>query len=269
MLAALSVSCSRMVSKDYEVMQHGTITAIDSQNGCLSVRTPATGAIQIWYVNNSFCDVLSLYVLAYDTRLNVGDTVYVYRDGSNIFASKCSIADAKDINEFLCSYYWQNIAQNWYWFLLIFSIIALCIITKKEAATLFALVIGFSITLGLTGLANRLQPMPGGTITEITADFVKLDSARIVPYAALEDIKTHKPVRVGQNVMLYSAEYFGNRKIFFSSQKLNNDTLTAPQTYPEVWLKSSLLFCIGIFVMLIPLDFLIRWWNKRKQKSKN
>lgn len=270
LLTMLFASCSRIVSTDYEVMEHGTITAADSLNRSLSVCPLTTGATETWYVgNHPLFDALSLRVLGYTKRVNIGDTVYVYRDGGKIFISKCSIADAKDINEFLCSFYWQNIAQNWYWFLLIFGIIALCLIAEKEVASLFALVIGFAVTLGLTGLANRLQPMFEGTITEISADFVKLDSARIVPYASLEDIKTRKPVKVGQNVTLYSAEYLTGRKIFFSSQKLNREAVTAPQSYPEVWLKSTLFFFVGVLLMQIPFYCIQEELNKRKRQSKN
>ena len=271
LFTVLSASCSRMVSTDYEVMQHGMITAVDSVGYNLTVRSLATDSVRIWYVDQLFTDLLSLRGVGYCETIATGDTVYVYRDGGEIFASKCSLADVKDLNKSLCSYYWQNIAEKWYWFLLIFGIIALFMadVIKGDFLCAFALVIGFFLTLGLTGFSGQLEAVPSGVgkITKITADYVALDSNRMVSYATLADLKAHQPVKVGQEVILYSITYVDSRKIFFSSRELNKQAIAASQTYPEIWLKSTLFFCFGIFVMQIPFYYLKRWWDKRKNRN--
>lgn len=265
LLTMLLASCSRMVSTDYDVMEHGTITAIDSLNRSFSIRSLTSKETKTWYVDNPCVGALSIYGLVYLDDLAVNDTVYVYRDGGEMLVSKYSIADVKDLNDSLCSYYWLNIAENWYWFSLIISIVALCILTANDKVAAFAILVGLALVYGMTGLFSRLRPMQEGTITEITENYVKLDSSRIIPYASLTDLKTHKRVRLGQNVTLYETEYLGGRKIFFSSQKLNPQAVEAPQTYPEVWLKSLIFYFISVIVVQIPFLYLPLGENKRKK----
>lgn len=269
-LLLLSVSCSRIVSTDYEVMEHGTVAAIDSINRSLSVRAIATDTVQTWYVDRPYVDMLSLWLVSY-TNIAVGDTVYIYRDGGEMFASRCSIADVKDINEALCSWYWQNIAQNWYWFLLIFGIIALYTtgIIKSETGVFFAVVIGLAATYCLTMTGSRLSLTAEGTVTEITENYVKLDDAVIVSYATLNDLKMHQPITVGQRVTIYSAEYWNGRKIFLSSQKLNEAAIKAPQSYPEIWLKSFFLFLLGVLSGHFLFYYLQKWYKTKRSETFN
>ena len=264
-----SCSCNRLVSADYDTIDTGTITDVDKTANNLTIQSFQSGATHIWYVDRAELDALSMYGGEYRDKLKQGDTVYVYRDGGEIFVSKRSIADAKAINTALCDYYWLNLGKQWYWLLLIFVVAACVMVYCSESFfSLLILAAGWGALLMLSNIDNKLEYTSEGTITRIASCYVELDNSVIVPYATLNDIATHNPVCLGEKVSLYNYRASlssAENKIFFSTRKLNQEALQATQAYPEIFLRTTVLYWFFTVITQIPFVYLK---DRRKAKKR-
>jgi len=276
LLLMLSVSCSRIVHADYELMDRGEITAINESTNSLSIHSFFKDSQTSWYISPLSCDGFSLVGgVGYAVRIGVGDTVSIYRHDKEFIASRYDIEDVKNINKALTSYYWQNIAENWLWFLLVFGIIGIwgseILKQRRKKKTnnfvfFSCIVIGYIFCLITCNTGASLTPTHCGTITQITPTYVSIDNSYTTPYATLDDIATHQPVKVGQKISLYC--YSPNRfptgtQIFFSTHKLNEKGLDAVQTYPEIWLMTTALFFITIILSQVPFYFFNKFITKK------
>lgn len=274
-------SCSRIVHTDYERLDHGEILSIDSVKMGLTVHSFLTGDSVLWFTSSPDIDRLSMWGLEYHRRVSVGDTVTIYLDNGQFFATLCDIKDAQDINQSLVSYYWEDIANNWYIFVLATLILGVVFsgIYKRvhqfspdfQAGLMVAVAaISYSVFLTYCNCGSTLSQMNKGRITDITPLYVEIDNAHRMPYATLDDISTHRPVKVGQDVVVYA--YGLNSKLdrnFFSTRELNVEAVKASQSYPENFLMTSVLFVIAILVGSGLFLFPNRWLEQRKEKKQS
>lgn len=270
-----SVSCSRIVHANYKTADRGKIIAADSIKSYLSIRSFSSDSCNNWYVVHTQWDELSSRGLIYTQNLSIGDTVYIYQDKSQVFASKCDVSDAKNINKALCIHYWQDIAQNWFCFLLLTAIsggalwVMVKVTKKAQAVPVVVICVCFIGTVCLTKAGYKLEMVLKGEVTQMTPDFVKINRSYIFPYADKNDIVTHKPVQCGKKVWLYrytDSEYKCG-EIFFSSHKLNEQALQFPQTYPEIWLMTSFLFAVMTLVLFFLFYYLSKVVDNIKKKK--
>lgn len=271
LLLMLSVSCSSLVHTDYEKVDRGEITAIDDSNNCLSIQSFAKGTQTNWDVRPLDKDGLSFSGLSYQDKIAVGDTVNIYQHDDNFIASRYDVEDAKNINKALSSYFWQNIADNWQWFLVSFLVICIVIFCDlKRWSETFAAIVLVLMCVSFWSISNvcrTLQPVYSGTITQITPTYVNInnmDNVYVVSYATLDDIATHQPVKVGQKITAYRYAYYlkTEGKFFFSTHKLNEKALVAPQSYPEIGLMTTFLFFMTWFLVLLLYFFLSGRYKK-------
>ncbi|MCM1323785.1 MAG: hypothetical protein NC218_06450 [Acetobacter sp.] len=278
LLLVLSTSCNKLTGTDYETMDYGIITTVDSTKYSLTVHSLTTDSSHNWYVKTPLYDNLSTWGFAYSSPITIGDTVYIYRDGGNLLVSQYNLTDADNIDNALFQFYWHNIAANWLWFGLIFCIIGILgagmldgVVRFRTSETPFvvAIIVGWICSLVICHTASELHLLQNGTITAITEKHITLNNKDIIPYATLEDITTHKPVTIGMNVSAYryTLDNLNSTCIFFSSRPLNQQVLKTSQTYPNIFLLTSLLFWVTAILSQIPFFCLNEFLIKKKLKK--
>ena len=101
LLAVLTfASCSRIVTKDYELLDSGTVAEIDNVEGKMGIASNRDGVCREWFPE-TMRDGLSVWGICYADSLAVGDKCYVYDGGDKPVISKVSVADAQRINRAL------------------------------------------------------------------------------------------------------------------------------------------------------------------------
>lgn len=271
-------SCSLIVHTDYELVDCGKVLSVDADKMSLGIYSFSSGRPTEWYSYTPSIDGLSMEGGQYQSKISVGDTVNIYRDGNKFIATRYDIKDAQAINQTLASYYWQNIAENWWVFLIffcVFGIVGYGTWQKKHenywlTAYLICVVLGIAISLSIYQAGGRLHVLRSGTITAITSSSVRLNNSTIIPYATLEDISTHHSVKVGQDVVVYSYRFGGSEGAnFLSTRKLNDFSLRASQSYPESFLMTLMLFVITTLVTQGMVYYLSgRWRHSQEEKKK-
>ena len=109
LLAVLTfASCSRIVTKDYELLDSGTVAEIDNVEGKMGIASNRDGVCREWFPE-TMRDGLSVWGICYADSLAVGDKCYVYAGGEKPVISKVSVADAQRINRALCRQYWKEL----------------------------------------------------------------------------------------------------------------------------------------------------------------
>ena len=109
LLAVLTfASCSRIVTKDYELLDSGTVAEIDNVEGKIGIASNRDGVCREWFPE-TMRDGLSVWGICYADSLAVGDKCYVYDGGDKPVISKVSVADAQRINRALCRQYWKEL----------------------------------------------------------------------------------------------------------------------------------------------------------------
>ncbi len=274
-LLITSVSCSRIVHADYELVDKGYVITNDHEEGSVTIRSSLSNKKAKWFIDPAGVDGLSLWALGYTDKITIGDEVNIYRHDGVFLASGYNVDDAKNINQTVTSLYWRNMADNWYFFLLIFIVLGIMLSDIHRWLTgfktgVFACIMCISICcLTCIAIGNpgaHLYQVESGTITEITPEYVKINDYFAIPYAHLNDMSTHTDVKVGQNINAYvlkNAEHLGG---VFSSYQLNEKSLKASQSYPEVLLMTIFLFvlCSTLSVYLFKsIDYQIE--KKRKK----
>ena len=112
LLAVLAfASCSRIVTKDYELLDSGTVAEIDNVEGKMGIASNRDGVCREWFPE-TMRDGLSVWGICYADSLAVGDKCYVYDGGDKPVISKVSVADAQRINRALCRQYWKEALSN-------------------------------------------------------------------------------------------------------------------------------------------------------------
>lgn len=277
LLLIFTASCSQLVHTDYKLMDKGQVATIDTLKQCITIHSFSNNKENSWSVSRPYQDKLSLWGIQYTGKICLGDTVNIYQDGTDFFATKYDVKDAQNINQTLVSYYWKHLADHWLLYLFIFTILGILgsgilkHLTKKDMDDLFFLCLLFCLgaCYGNSNVGKRLHPTQSGTITEITPTYITLDNTFTTPYATLNDISTQKSVKVGQHVTFYAyceSNDFAN--FFPSTHKLNEKALKATQSYPEIWLMTLVFFFVATLLSQVPfavLNRLIR--RKRKQNT--
>lgn len=274
-LLVFSTSCVRMVHKNYEIMDNGTVTAIDTTKYSVTLYSSETNTLHSWNVSDPTWENLSTWRNQSSDKIAIGDHVFIYRDIDKMLISKHSVADAKNINKALSAYFWQNLLQNWYWLILIGLIVSIFALRKikSEIGLFSSIILGWVATLGLLGANSTLHQQNSGTVTQINPEtkLVVLDTNYTTAVTTLDDITTHKPITVGQHVTLYhytNLSYGNSRKVFMSSKELNVQTLKASQPYPEIWLMGSIVFLITVLLvqgLIILITKICTWILKSKE----
>lgn len=258
-LLMLLTSCSRIVHTDYELVDYGTIVSIDKKEQRITIHSALNNKQISWFVTNCEFDYLSKRGLGYTKKLVYHDKVNIYQNGKEFFATTLDVRDAQNINKALTTYYWQHLAENWDGILIaliiIFIILYIINYTCNISRALWVMVFIWGITLltsfSLGNIGAVFTPSSEGKITKITPTYVTLNDKYVCPYATLEDISTHVPVKVGQQVNTYSYnidESSIKSPIFFSTHKLNENTLKSYQSYPENLLMTSILIIVAIIL---------------------
>lgn len=255
-LATLLSSCSRIISTDYELAEHGIITAIDAKTNTLTVLSLQDDTSKEW-LTSSTCDELTLNVLHYTKVLNIGDTIYLYHNGKNFLPTRCNIDDAKEINRMLCKYYWQNVPIAGLIILVAFILLTALFVKKiKDRQSIFVQSIAtftilYFLAVTVLNAGHRLYPLKEGTVTNLTADKITLDKSFTFPCYKLTTVTPKNGLKAGQYVHLYSyapTNQAHNGSIFVCTKKLNAQALTAWQAYPEIWFKTMVL-CLIILAL--------------------
>ena len=263
LLLLFCASCSRIASANYETVEVGTLRDQDTLNSTVTIQPLNQKNCTVWFVQNACYDALSNEAFQYSKKLSLGDTVYIYQNDNTCYASTYNINDAKKINRALQDYYWKNVSNNWYWFLILIIAMAwfgwgrIESLSKSPYAFIFGTLL-ICIAAILAGTGKRLYPAHNGMVTQITATQVKLNNNIIYPLASPRDISTQLPIKVGQHVTAYRYA-INNAKdgvIFLSTQKLSTPVLKAQRIYPEILLITVLWFWLASLLMSFAIQII-------------
>ncbi len=255
----LFVSCSRIVTADYELLDEGVITAIDKEKGMVSVTSRKDSICREWFPETVW-DGLSMRALAYTDTFNIGDKCYVYEDGDKPLISKVSVADAKQVNAFLSRWYWRDLftaGQIGVWVLLALMVhLAFVFPVKDETtATVYFMLTFFALAVAVARKepGRTLEKLGAGVITQIDGARVTLDGQKVYFVAAMEDIADKQTLEKGQSVYVYGYGVYhldgklisgSGEDIFMSRRKLCPAALDKQQIYPEIMLRTSGLYLL-------------------------
>ena len=248
LLAVLTfASCSRIVTKDYELLDSGTVAEIDNVEGKMGIASNRDGVCREWFPE-TMRDGLSVWGICYADSLAVGDKCYVYDGGDKPVISKVSVADAQRINRALCRQYWKE--------LLISERLIVCVLMALAtmAFWLFSpnsgkcIGVGFVLILATTAAAvawmapgRKLEKVGSGVITGVEKKRFTLDGKTIYYLSSPKDVFNGEMLEAGKavNVYRYGKHRSGIREnIFLSRSSFNEATLKKAQIYPEIFLKT-------------------------------
>ncbi len=267
-------SCNRIVTADYETVDVGTLRDKDSLNSTVTIQPLNQKNCNTWFVQDACYDVFSDIAGKPTKKFSLGDTIYIYQNDNICHASTYNISDAKKINRALRNYYWKNISNNWYWFLLFAIAMAwfgwgrIENVSKQPFAFIFGgLLICFVCLMTNTG--KRLYPVHSGIITRITPTQAELNNGFICPLATQHDIITQLPVKVGQQVTIYrytqSQQQHEGSVMFLSTRKLNSQILRTQRIYPEILLMTIIWFWLVSFLLIFPVHGIRKCLQKKRR----
>ncbi len=265
-------SCSRIITKDYEVVDRGVISSIDYHNYKVTLEY-RSGLFHEWLVQNPF-DGFSLKGLAYVDSLQVGDRCFVYKSKDNeTLISKVNVNDAKIINKALFNFYWRSLLfSEWFWGLLFMAIlmvaITMFVARKKVSVFLFVITTGVAI-VGMSP-GRKLVKIDEGQISKIHNNCVFVDD-KTVYSTSVNDLFSEKPLSLGQNVVVYSYQRgetqnsIGScrRDIFLSLRNFDEITLKVGQIYPEIMLYSALVYWFMLLILWLICKPIVRIFFRR------
>ena len=260
-------SCSRIITKDYEVVDRGIISSIDYQNYKVTVEYKK-GLFHEWLVQNPF-DGFSLIGIAYTDSLQVGDKCFVYKSESNeTLISKINLNDAKIVNKALFKFYWQSLLfSEWFLFLLLMAILVTVIVLFVSRKKLNVLLIAITTGVAVVGMSpgRKMVKINEGRISKIENDCVFVDD-KAVYNTTVNDLFSKKTLSLGQNVVVYSYQHGETRNsmpgyrrdIFLTNRNFDDGTLKVRQIYPEVTLYTTLVYWFMLAIIWLICKPLIR-----------
>ena len=260
-------SCSRIITKDYEVVDRGIISSIDYQNYKVTVEYKK-GLFHEWLVQNPF-DGFSLIGIAYTDSLQVGDKCFVYKSESNeTLISKINLNDAKIVNKALFKFYWQSLLfSEWFLFLLLMAILVTVIVLFVSRKKLNVLLIAITTGVAVVGMSpgRKMVKINEGRISKIENDCVFVDD-KAVYNTTVNDLISKKTLSLGQNVVVYSYQHGETRNsmpgyrrdIFLTNRNFDDGTLKVRQIYPEVTLYTTLVYWFMLAIIWLICKPLIR-----------
>ena len=257
----LFVSCSRIVTADYELLDEGVITAIDKEKGMVSVTSRKDSMCREWFPETVW-DGLSVWGVCYTDSLVAGDKCYVYDDGNKPLISKVSVAEAKLVNEALCSLHWERLLTFgelgvWILMAMVASIgIFLCLFYFKDLGmAVFAClcIVAFTTMYAVfsQSFACKLGKIDCGEITQIEdGTRIVLDGKTVYYASLLTDFLDDEPLKPGQKAYIYEYGILfddsASNEILASKRDVSPYVLEKSQVYPEIVLKSA-----GIYLALL------------------
>lgn len=272
LLAVLTfASCSRIVTKDYELLDSGTVAEIDNVEGKIGIASNRDGVCREWFPE-TMRDGLSVWGICYADSLAVGDKCYVYDGGDKPVISKVSVADAQRINRALCRQYWKE--------LLISERLIVCVLMALAtmAFWLFSpnsgkcIGVGFVLILATTAAAvawmapgRKLEKVGSGVITGVEKKRFTLDGKTVYYLSLPKDVFNGETLEAGKavNVYRYGKHRSGIREnIFLSRSSFNEATLKKAQIYPEIFLKT-----VGLYwgLLLVSGGVILPFWAGREK----
>ena len=228
LLAVLTfASCSRIVTKDYELLDSGTVAEIDNVEGKIGIASNRDGVCREWFPE-TMRDGLSVWGICYADSLAVGDKCYVYDGGDKPVISKVSVADAQRINRALCRQYWKE--------LLISERLIVCVLMALAtmAFWLFSpnsgkcIGVGFVLILATTAAAvawmapgRKLEKVGSGVITGVEKKRFTLDGKTVYYLSSPKDVFNGEMLEAGKavNVYRYGKHRSGIRENIFEPQQ--------------------------------------------------
>ncbi len=277
LLAAMFfASCNRIVTANYEAIDYGVIEDVNYSEGKISITSSRDSMTRNWFPA-VMRDGLSLNGIIYSDSLRVGEKVFVYDDRDTPIVSKVSVRDAQMINKALCRQYWKEFTASER--LIAFILTALMTMgfwlfsPNNEKCTALGIVLILATTAGMVfwmAPGRMLEKVGSGKITKIEQKRFTLDDKSVYYAASPKDIFTGRQLTAGMNANVYR---YGKRRdniresAFVSVENFDGATLGMIQIYPEIMLKTILLYWGLLFLSGTAIMPFTGKWKKQKTKK--